>query len=793
MELDIKKGTAQQDETSGDGAPTIPKQLPILPIKGSVIFPDMVMPLVVEKERSLKLIDDVVVKDKLIGVVAVKDQETKDPEVDQLFEYGTAALVLKMIKLPDHGSNVLVQGLKRIKILNYVNKEPYLLAEIEVLEEKAEMDIEMEALMSNMRALFRKMIELASYLPQELGIMVMNIDKPGNLADLVGSSLNISVQDKQKLLEALDVKVRLKAVHDMLNREVQVLELGRKIQSDVKSEMEDRQREYFLREQLKAIQKELGEGDEQAAEIEDLKEKIKAAGMPEETEKTAEKELERLSHMSPASAEYTVSRTYLDWLVELPWSRSTEDNLNISVAQEVLDEDHYDLKKVKDRILEYLAVRKLRADAKGAILCFVGPPGTGKTSLGKSVARAMGRNFYRLSLGGMRDEAEIRGHRRTYIGALPGRIIQGIRSVNSNNPVFMLDEVDKLGMDFRGDPSSALLEVLDPEQNFSFTDHYLALGFDLSKVMFIVTANIMDTIPPALRDRLEVLSLPGYTDSEKVEIAKKYLIPKQIEENGLKPEHLHIEDEAIKKIIHSYTREAGLRNLEREIAKICRHIAKLVADGKDERVVMTVGNLSESLGPIRFFSELAERTANPGVATGMAWTPTGGDILFVEATKMPGKKSMILTGQLGDVMKESAQAALSYIRSNAKALNIDENFYENIDLHIHVPAGAIPKDGPSAGVTMFTALASLLTDKPVRSDLAMTGEITLRGVVLPVGGIKEKVLAARQAGIKTIVLPRKNEKDLADIDPPLREGIEFRFVQKMDEIIPIALSNRTGN
>ena len=792
MELDIKKG-ALPDEASKEGSPPIPDQLPILPIKGSVIFPDMVMPLLVEKEKSLKLIDEVLVKDKLIGVVAVKDQETKDPDTGQLFTYGTAAIVLKMIKLPEQGSNVLIQGLKRIKILNYVQKEPYFKAEIEIIEEKEELDMEVEALMNNLRELFRKMMELAPRLPQELGIMVMNIDRPGNLADLVGSALNINIEDKQKLLETLDVKVRLKAVHDMLNREVQVLELGSKLQSDVKSEMEEQQRKYFLREQLKAIQKELGEGDDQEAEIEELREKIKAAGMPEEAHNEAEKELERLARMSPASAEYTVSRTYMDWLIELPWSKATEDNLDISVAQKVLDEDHYDLKKVKDRILEYLAVRKLRADAKGAILCFVGPPGTGKTSLGKSIARAMGRKFHRMSLGGMRDEAEIRGHRRTYIGALPGRIIQGIRTTGSNNPVFMLDEVDKLGMDFRGDPSAALLEVLDPEQNFSFTDYYLALGFDLSKVMFIVTANIMDTIPPALLDRLEVMSLPGYTELEKLEIAKKYLIPRQLEENGLKPDHLQFEEDAITTIVQSYTRESGLRNLEREVAKVCRHIAKFVAEGKEDKVIVTRDNLSEFLGAIRFFSEVAERTSTPGVATGMAWTPVGGDIIFIEATKMSGTKSLTLTGQLGDVMKESAQAALSYIRSKAKELNLEENFFDNIDLHIHVPAGAIPKDGPSAGVTMFTALVSLLTGKPVRSAVAMTGEITLRGVVLPVGGIKEKVLAARQAGIKTIILPKKNEKDLEDIEPPQREGLEFHFVQNMDEIIPLALSNHTGD
>jgi ATP-dependent Lon protease len=753
----------------------------------------MVLPLLVEKEKSLRLIDEVLVKDKMVCVVAVKDQESKDPDSEDLYTWGTAAMVLKMIKLPNQGSNVLVQGLKRTRIKNFIQKEPYLKAEVEIIEEEEGSDIEVEAMIHNIKTLFQKLLELAPQIPRELGIMVMNIDQPGNLADLVGSSLNVNIEDKQKLLETSSAKLRLKAVLDMLNREIEILELGKKIQSDVKSEMDDRQREYFLREQLKAIQRELGEGDDSAAEIEGLREKVKEANMPEEAEQAAEKELGRLSHMSPSSAEYTVSHTYLDWLIELPWSVSTEDNLDLKIAQKVLDEDHYDLTKIKERVLEYLAVRKLRNDSKGAILCFGGPPGTGKTSLGRSIARAMNRKFFRMSLGGMRDEAEIRGHRRTYVGALPGRIIQALRSVGSNNPVFMLDEVDKLGMDFRGDPSAALLEVLDTEQNFSFTDHFLSVGFDLSKVMFILTANVLDTIPPALLDRLEVLYLSGYIQSEKVEIAKKYLIPKQLEENGLKPEHIEFKDDSLTSMVQSYTREAGLRNLEREIAKVCRHLAKKVAEGDENTMIITKDNISDFLGQKKFFSEVADRASLPGVATGMAWTPTGGDILFIEASRMKGNKSLTLTGQLGDVMKESAQAALSYIRSNAEKLNIDVDFFQTSDLHIHVPAGAIPKDGPSAGVTMFTALSSLLTGKPIRSEVAMTGEITLRGVVLPVGGIKEKVLAARQAGIKTIILPHKNKTDLEEIDPPLREGMEFHFIKNVSEIVPLAFAGPSSN
>jgi ATP-dependent Lon protease len=619
--------------------------------------------------------------------------------------------------------------------------------------------------------------------------MVGNIKSPSILSDLIASNLNLSTTEKQGILETFDIRERLAKVHLLLNKEVQVLELGNKIQSQVKEDMDRTQREYYLREQLKAIKKELGEMDEHSTEIKDLREKIKKAKMPPDAMTAAEKELDRLAKIPPASAEYTVARTYLDWLAELPWSETTEDNLDIDNAQKTLDEDHYDLEKVKKRILEYLAVRKLKADMKGPILCFVGPPGVGKTSLGKSIARTMGRKFIRISLGGVRDEAEIRGHRRTYVGALPGRIIQGIKKAGSNNPIFMLDEVDKIGMDFRGDPSSALLEVLDPEQNFSFSDHYIDVNFDLSKVMFITTANVLDTIPPALRDRMETLELPGYSEDQKMMIAKEFLILKQINEHGLSSEFIEFQDEALQMIISSYTREAGVRNLEREIATICRGVAKDVARGIKEKVVIVPELLHKYLGPVKFFPEIAERTSDPGVATGLAWTPTGGDIIFVEATKMRGEKGLTLTGQLGDVMKESAQAALAYVRSKSKELGIEEDFFEKNDIHIHVPAGAIPKDGPSAGITMFIALTSLLTNKPVRSDVAMTGEITLRGLVLPVGGIKEKVLAGMRAGIKTIILPKKNEKDLEEIPERIRKEMNFKFIQRMDEAIELALKH----
>ncbi len=770
----------------------IPKFLPILPLRGTVLFPELVLPIMVGRKKSVKLIDDAMEGEKLIGVVTQHNSEVEDPAPDELYTVGVAAQLVRVVRELDGTQRVIVQGLERIRVKRFLQSDPYYVAEVEVLPVEEVYDVEVEALIRNLRSLFQKAVELAPYLSNELKNMVMNVKDPSVLADLIAANLNIKVQEKQEVLETLDLKARLNKVHFILTREVQILELGNKIQSQVKEDIDRAQREYYLREQLKAIKRELGEVDEHTAEIKELKEKIEKAQMPEEARKAAEKELDRLSKMPPASAEYTVARTYLDWLIELPWAKSTEDNLDIANAKKILDEDHYDLEKVKKRILEYLAVRKLKRDMKGPILCFVGPPGVGKTSLGRSIARAMGRKFIRISLGGIRDEAEIRGHRRTYVGALPGRIIQGIKRAGTNNPVFMLDEVDKIGTDFRGDPASALLEVLDPEQNHAFSDHYIDVPFDLSKVMFITTANILDTIPPALRDRMEVLELPGYSDDEKLMIAKRHLIPKQLEEHGLTSDDLEFEDEAILGIIHSYTREAGVRNLEREIAAICRAVAKDVAEGKRGKVVVKKDMLNKFLGPEKYYPEVAERIFTPGIATGLAWTPTGGDIIFIEATKMKGEKGLTLTGQLGDVMKESAQAALSYVRSKAKELGIDEDFYSKTDIHIHVPAGAIPKDGPSAGVAMFVALISLLTDRPVRSDVAMTGEITLRGQILPVGGIKEKVLAGRRAGIKTIILPKRNEKDLEELSDHVKEGLEFKFVQRMDEVVDIALVKDGG-
>jgi ATP-dependent Lon protease len=785
----LPRGGADKEEKGKDEKIVIPDELSILPLRGTVLYPDLILPIMVGRKKSVKLIDDAMDADRIIGVITQKRSEIEDPKETDLYSVGVAALILRMIRELDGSQRVIVQGVSRIKVKEYIQREPYFKARSEVIDEGLVQGVEIDALMMNLKNLFQRAVELAPYLTSELGTMVSNIKSPSILADLIASNLNVSTAEKQGILETFDVRERLTKVHLFLNKEVQVLELGNKIQSQVKEDMDRTQREYYLREQLKAIKKELGELDEHSTEIKELKEKIKKAKMPPEALAAAEKELDRLAKIPPASAEYTVARTYLDWLADLPWAEATEDNLDIDNAQKILDEDHYDLEKVKKRILEYLAVRKLKADMKGPILCFVGPPGVGKTSLGKSIARTMGRKFIRISLGGVRDEAEIRGHRRTYVGALPGRIIQGVKKAGSNNPIFMLDEVDKIGMDFRGDPSSALLEVLDPEQNFSFSDHYIDVNFDLSKVMFITTANVLDTIPPALRDRMETLELPGYSEDQKMMIAKEFLISKQIKEHGLSSEFIEFQDAALQVIISSYTREAGVRNLEREIATICRGVAKDVARGVTEKVVIGPESLHKYLGPVKFFLEVAERTSNPGVATGLAWTPTGGDIIFVEATKMRGEKGLTLTGQLGDVMKESAQAALAYVRSKSKELGIEEDFFEKNDIHIHVPAGAIPKDGPSAGVTMFVALTSLLTNKPVRNDVAMTGEITLRGLVLPVGGIKEKVLAGMRAGIRTIILPKRNEKDLEEIPEHIRNQMNFKFIQKMDEAIELALTH----
>ena len=785
----MPRGGADKEDKSKEDKIHVPNELPILPLRGTVLYPDLILPIMVGRKRSVKLIDDAMDADRIIGVVTQKKSETEDPKETDLHSVGVAALILRMIRELDGSQRVIVQGISRFKAKEYYQKEPYFKARVDVYDEGIVQGVEIEALVMNLKNLFQRAVELAPYLTAELGTMVGNIKSPPILADLIASNLNVPTPEKQMILETFDVKERLSKVHLLLNKEVQVLELGNKIQSQVKEDMDRTQREYYLREQLKAIKKELGELDEHSAEVKELRDKIKKAKLPPEALAAAEKELDRLSKIPPASAEYTVARTYLDWLSELPWSESTEDNLNINDGQKILDEDHYDLEKVKKRILEYLAVRKLKASMKGPILCFVGPPGVGKTSLGKSIARTMGRKFVRISLGGVRDEAEIRGHRRTYVGALPGRIIQGLKKANSNNPVFMLDEVDKIGMDFRGDPSSALLEVLDPEQNYSFSDHYIDVPFDLQKVMFITTANVLDTIPPALKDRMEVLELPGYSEDQKLMIAKEFLIPKQIGEHGLTADYIEFQDAALQTIINAYTREAGVRNLEREIAAACRGVAKDVAQGINDKVTVTPEILHRFLGPVKFFPEVAERTSEPGVATGLAWTPSGGDIIFVEATKMRGEKGLNLTGQLGDVMKESAQAALAYVRSKAKDLGIEEDFFEKNDIHIHVPAGAIPKDGPSAGVTMLVALTSLLKNKPVRNDVAMTGEITLRGLVLPVGGIKEKVLAAMRAGITTVILPQKNEKDLEEIPERIRKQMNFQFIHRMDEAINLALRN----
>ncbi len=770
------------------GTEKIPEILPILPLFETALFPKMVTPLVVMQRESIQLVDEAMSKDRIIGLLLSKKAEAKPKYTEKdLYRVGTSALILKMARTSDNNAQLLVQGLGRFKVKEFISGKPYLQASVEHLEDKEIKDKEIEALMTNIIGLFARIVELSPGLPQETLSMAKSIKEPGTLADMVASVINCTLEEKQKVLELIDVKKRLIEVTRLVNYQVEILELGNKIQSQVKVDMDKTQREYFLRQQLKAIKEELGEKEEAKVEIEEYRAKIKEKDLPEEAAKEAERELDRLSRMHPSSAEYTVALTYLDWITSLPWHEGTKDTLDIKKARKILDEDHYGLEKAKRRIIEYLAVRKLKPESKGPILCFAGPPGTGKTSLGRSIARALGRKFYRISLGGVRDEAEIRGHRRTYVGALPGRIIQGIRRTESNNPVFMLDEIDKVGADFRGDPSSALLEVLDPEQNYSFSDHYLDVPFDLSKVMFITTANVLDTIPPALRDRMEVLELLGYTQDEKIKIANRYLIPRQREAHGLKPDQISFTKGAIKQVISGYTREAGLRNLEREIASICRGVASKIAEGEAESVTIKVKDISKYIGPIRFTTEVKARVSTPGVAMGLAWTPSGGELLFIESTAMTGKKGLTLTGQLGDVMKESATAALSFVRANASSLGIDDEFFETHDIHIHIPAGAIPKDGPSAGVTMLTSLTSLLTNKTIKKDLAMTGEITLRGQVLPVGGIKEKILAAHRAGIKTVILPKWNEKDLVDIPKKIQKEIKFHFVNKMLDVLKIAL------
>jgi ATP-dependent Lon protease len=781
------------DKVPGGAAATldethqIPEVLGILPLKNTVMFPFTVIPLSVGEKSSISLVDEAVSGLKVVGCVTMKDP-TADRTPDNLYEYGTAVTILRMMKLPDGTEALLVQGMSKIKVEQFISLEPFFKARIEVIEETDKMSTRGEALFRNVLAQCQKIISLTPYLPDELQATLLNIDSPLRLVYLVCSVLKLDIKEKQSLLELPTAEQKLEKLSQLLSREIEILELGGKIKSQVESEMTKTQREYFLREQLKAIQEELGEGDERQVEIKEIKDKLDAKKLSEEAKREADRELNRLAKLPPAAAEYHVIRTYLDWIIDLPWNEFTEDQLDLIHAQQVLDEDHYDLKEVKERIIEYLAVRQRKPDMKGPILCFVGPPGTGKTSLGQSIARALGRKFVRMSLGGVRDEAEIRGHRRTYIGALPGRIIQSIRRAGTANPVFMMDEVDKVGSDFRGDPSSALLEVLDPEQNHSFRDHYLDLSFDLSQVMFITTANILQTIHPALQDRMEILRLAGYTEDEKVWIAKRYLTPRQIKENGLLPENIEFDEEAIRKIINSYTREAGVRNLERTIGKVARKVALEISTQKKEKEKITVDNLAEYLGVEKFFAEVGLRTARPGVATGLAWTETGGEVLFVEALAMPGGKSLTLTGHLGDVMQESAKAALSYVRSRTKELGIPDDFFSHQDIHLHVPAGAIPKDGPSAGITMAVAIASLLTNHPVRNDVAMTGEITLSGLVLPIGGVKEKILAAKRAGITTVILPKRNEKDLSEIEEESKAGLSFAFAESIDEALHVALS-----
>ncbi|MEE9910434.1 MAG: endopeptidase La [Deltaproteobacteria bacterium] len=766
----------------------IPEVIPLLPLNGVLVFPKTMIPLEVTGNAS-GLVDEAMTKDRLVGLIMIKKEPATPNQytLDDLHPVGTCAVILKMAKTSENRTQMLLQGVSRFSIEELIEGKPYQQARIRLIEEKEVKDLETEALMANLLSLFDRILKLSPFLPPEFGPMAKSITEAGTLADLITSIINAPVEEKQKVLDTMDVKDRLKELTRLVNHQMEVLELGNKIQTKVKDDIDKSQREYYLRQQMKAIKQELGETDENAVETDEYRKKIDEADLPEEAKKEALRELERLTRMHPSSAEYTVSSTYLDWITALPWHQATTDNLDIALARQILDEDHYGLNKPKKRIVEYLAVRKLKPDSKGPILCFVGPPGTGKTSLGHSIARSLGRKFVRMALGGMRDEAEIRGHRRTYIGALPGRVIQSLRRAESNNPVFMLDEIDKLGSDFRGDPSSALLEVLDPQQNNSFTDHYLDVPFDLSKVLFIATANMLDTIPPALLDRLEVIELTGYTQEEKVKIAEKYLIPRQLKENGLTASQFKLTTKALSTIITGYTREAGVRNLEREIANACRGVAAQIAEGIIKSKTVSERDIHRYLGAVRVPTDIDWRITRPGIAIGLAWTPVGGDMLFIEATAMKGRKGLTLTGQLGDVMKESVTAALSFIRTNARELGVDPDFFENVDIHIHVPAGATPKDGPSAGVTMLTALMSLITNRKVKKHLAMTGEITLRGAVLPVGGIKEKVLAAYRAGIKTILLPAWNQKDLEDIPANVQKNIEFHFMTDMLDVVKLAL------
>jgi ATP-dependent Lon protease len=771
------------------GETEIPTSLPMLPVRDVVIFTDMLLPLFVGRDKSIRAVETAASKDRFLFVATQKDPETENPKADDIFTVGTISRILRMLKLPDGRVKALVQGFVKARIVKYVQKKSFYRVKVEILDEPVEQysELEVEALMRNVRENSEKILALRGELSGDVGSILESIEEPGKLADLVASNLRLKIEDAQEVIELIDPLDRLHKVHDLLSHEVELSVMQAKIQSDVKDEISKSQRDYFLREQMRAIHKELGELDEKAQEIDEYRKLIKKARMSEEALAEAEKQLRRLDQMHPDSAESSVVRTYLDWLTELPWKKTTKDVLDIKKAQNALNQDHFGLKKIKDRILEYLSVRKLNPNLKGSILCFVGPPGVGKTSLGQAIAKAMRRKFIRISLGGIRDEAEIRGHRRTYIGAMPGRIVQGLKACASNNPVFMMDEIDKLGADFRGDPSSALLEALDPEQNDAFSDHYLNLPFDLSKVMFILTANVTDTIPSALLDRMEVINLSGYTEEEKVIIAEKHLVPRQIKENGLKPRQISISQNALRRLINEYTSEAGLRNFEREIATLCRKVARKFAEGEKGPFAVTRSGLQKYLGVAKYYPEMDQEASQVGLSTGLAWTQAGGEVLYVEASLIRGKGDLIITGQIGEVMQESARAALSYARVYLDSVGVEPETLENVDVHIHVPAGAIPKDGPSAGVAMATALISAVTQRPVHKDVAMTGEITLRGRVLPIGGLKEKALGALRAGIKTVIIPDKNKKELVEIPAAIKRKLKFVTLQNMDAVLDIAL------
>ena len=799
--VDVGTATGEADTDLQDGFRRLPSQLGVLPLRDSVTFPDLVIPLNIGQPRSLELVNDVLRGDRSIVLVAGRDVEVETPGPDELYSVGVLGAIARMVRLPDGTLRVLIQGGPRVRVTEWVHTDPYLVADVELARDRVRESAELEALARNVQRTFSSIVGQVPYLPEELQVMVANVDDPVMLSHLISGALRLPTEEKQALLEELDVTKRLRRLSEILARELEVVTLDTEIQSQVQSELQKGQRDFYLRQQLKAIQDELGEGDEAQAEAKELRDQLEALQLPEEVSKQVERELGRLERLQPAMAEYGVVRTYLEWIASLPWDSATEDNLDLAHARRVLDTDHFDIEQVKDRILEFLAVRSLIADADGdgprrsagSILTFVGPPGVGKTSLGRSVARALGREFERISVGGMRDEAEIRGHRRTYIGAMPGVIIRALRDAGAKNPLFMIDEIDKMGSDFRGDPSSAMLEVLDPEQNSTFRDYYLDLPFDLSEVMFITTANNLDTIPGPLRDRMEIIQLAGYTEAEKLQIAKRYLVPRQIERNGLTGGKISFTDAGLRAIISDYTREAGVRQLEREIGSVARKVARQVAEGTLKRKAsITEPRVRELLGKRKFYSEARRRTSRPGVATGLAWTPVGGQVLFVEATAMPGGGHLTITGQLGDVMRESAQAARSYVRANAPELfpELPDDWFATHDIHIHVPAGAIPKDGPSAGVTMVTALTSLLSGRAVRSEVAMTGEVTLTGQVLPIGGLKEKALAAQRNGLHTIIAPELNEQDIDEIPEHLRKSLQFVFVSTIDEVLEAALNRR---